>query len=313
MTLGKKLSCYRKLAGMTQQQLGAHLNLSAQAISKWEKDLTEPDLSTLRALAELYKVTVDELLDPEGGFPDAMALNPDAEPVEEEQEIEEATAPAAPPQTLGFCKRCGVVVTEENVGSTEPVVLCKKCEQARAEEEAAAERKKKLDAAMAQKRRDMEQKQAAAEKAARQQKLRRHRNWSFVVAGLAASLFLTFCIIGLTGGFSFGMLAFSVVGTYVVFSYVCCLFYDCFIQSVLLDWAFKSIQWPGLIFTFDVDGIIWLIGMKILFFVLGLLFGFFTTAIGIIIGLVCAPFVFPFQMRKLQKGIREGAEKEEFV
>ena len=87
MTLGKKLSCYRKLAGMTQQQLGAHLNLSAQAISKWEKDLTEPDLSTLRALAELYKVTVDELLDPEGGFPDAMALNPDAEPVEEEQEM----------------------------------------------------------------------------------------------------------------------------------------------------------------------------------------------------------------------------------
>ena len=39
MTLGKKLSSYRKIAGLTQQQLGEHLNLSAQAISKWENDL----------------------------------------------------------------------------------------------------------------------------------------------------------------------------------------------------------------------------------------------------------------------------------
>ena len=70
MTLGRKLAGYRKLAGFTQQQLGEHLNLSAQAISKWEKDLTEPDLATLRVLAELYKVTVDELLDLNSGFQD---------------------------------------------------------------------------------------------------------------------------------------------------------------------------------------------------------------------------------------------------
>ena len=69
MTLGKKLSGYRKIAGLTQQQLGDYLNLSAQAISKWEKDMTEPDLSTLRSLAELYQVSVDELIDLNSGFP----------------------------------------------------------------------------------------------------------------------------------------------------------------------------------------------------------------------------------------------------
>jgi transcriptional regulator with XRE-family HTH domain len=63
MTLGKKLSGYRKLSGMTQQQLGDKLNLSPQAISKWENDLAEPDLTTLKTLAELYQVTVDKLLD----------------------------------------------------------------------------------------------------------------------------------------------------------------------------------------------------------------------------------------------------------
>ena len=63
MTLGKKLSGYRKMLGITQQQLGERLNLSPQAISKWENDLAEPDLATLKMLAELYKVSIDELLD----------------------------------------------------------------------------------------------------------------------------------------------------------------------------------------------------------------------------------------------------------
>ena len=67
MALGKKLANYRKLAGLTQQQLGEQLNLSPQAISKWENDLAEPDLATLRTLADLYKVSVGELIDPDTG------------------------------------------------------------------------------------------------------------------------------------------------------------------------------------------------------------------------------------------------------
>jgi transcriptional regulator with XRE-family HTH domain len=58
MSLGRKLANYRKLAGFTQQQLGEALNLSPQAISKWENDLAEPDLATLRALSELYKIPI---------------------------------------------------------------------------------------------------------------------------------------------------------------------------------------------------------------------------------------------------------------
>lgn len=68
MTLGQKLAGYRKLSGMTQQQLGERLSISAQAISKWEKDLSEPALATMRKLARIYNVTVDELLNLESGF-----------------------------------------------------------------------------------------------------------------------------------------------------------------------------------------------------------------------------------------------------
>lgn len=63
MTLGEQLTRLRKKNYYTQQELGCKLNISAQAISKWENDLSEPDLATLRKLAELYKITLVEILE----------------------------------------------------------------------------------------------------------------------------------------------------------------------------------------------------------------------------------------------------------
>ena len=61
-TVGKKISKYRKLKGMTQEDLATKLNVSAQAVSKWENDLSIPDLPLLIELADLFNVTMDELL-----------------------------------------------------------------------------------------------------------------------------------------------------------------------------------------------------------------------------------------------------------
>ena len=47
---------------MTQEELAAKLAVSAQAVSKWENDITCPDVMTLPKLAELLGITVDELL-----------------------------------------------------------------------------------------------------------------------------------------------------------------------------------------------------------------------------------------------------------
>jgi DNA-binding XRE family transcriptional regulator len=59
--MGNSLSNFRKKAGLTQQQVGDYIGISAQAVSKWENDQSEPDIDTLYKLAELYKTTVDEL------------------------------------------------------------------------------------------------------------------------------------------------------------------------------------------------------------------------------------------------------------
>lgn len=301
MTLGQKLASYRKLAGMTQQQLGDRLNISAQAISKWEKDLTEPALSTLRALADLYKVSVDVLLDPDA--PLGVPVPVIEEEAEFEPEAVHYTAPQEetppPPATIGFCKQCGIAVTQENVGTTSPTVLCKNCVNAIEEE-------KRKQAAQQEAARRQQQQQEQRQLESNRSQRRFTRKKSFVVAGIITALFLIFMIIGMTSGFSVGLLFTTLIGSYVVFSFVSCLFYDCIVQDVVLDWITKSFNAPGLIFTFDLDGCLWLIGMKLLFWAIGLLFSIVVGIIGITFGLILAPFVFPFLMAKEAAAIRSG-------
>ena len=61
-TMGKRISELRKNKGMTQEQLAQRVGVTAQAVSKWENDLSCPDISILPQLAEALGVTTDELL-----------------------------------------------------------------------------------------------------------------------------------------------------------------------------------------------------------------------------------------------------------
>ena len=62
MKLGLTISKLRKEKGMTQEELAEKVNVSAQAISKWENDISMPDISVLPVLAEIFDVSIDELL-----------------------------------------------------------------------------------------------------------------------------------------------------------------------------------------------------------------------------------------------------------
>ena len=65
MTFGEKLNLLRKKAGFTQEEVAQHLGISPQAVSKWENDLSCPDIMLLPEIAKLYGQSVDELLSTE--------------------------------------------------------------------------------------------------------------------------------------------------------------------------------------------------------------------------------------------------------
>ncbi len=63
MNFGTKIRDLRLQKTITQEQLAAHLNVSPQAVSKWENNLTLPDIQLLPEISVFFGVTIDELFD----------------------------------------------------------------------------------------------------------------------------------------------------------------------------------------------------------------------------------------------------------
>ena len=61
-TLGRRIARLRLAKTATQERLAKELNVSSQAVSKWENDINYPDISLLPDLARFLGVSVDELL-----------------------------------------------------------------------------------------------------------------------------------------------------------------------------------------------------------------------------------------------------------
>ena len=241
MTLGQKLAGYRRLSGMTQQQLGDYLNISPQAISKWEKDLSEPALATLRALSELYQVSVDEILDLKSGFPDMTVISND----EEKNENEPSQA-----ATIGYCRECGIAVTEENLATTRPVVRCKSC--AEGFESMRKEHRSK----------DREN-------------LERRYKWSIPIASIGAIVTACIFLVAILSTLDVLLIPIGLFVTYDIFAFIFCLFFDCMITDSIVG--------------YEVDGC-----LSLVFLIVGVF----------LLGILLAPFIFPFVLHKTKKELK---------
>ena len=63
MDIGKKIRALRLEKEVKQEELAEYLGVSVQAVSKWERGMSMPDISLLMPLANLLGVTVTELLE----------------------------------------------------------------------------------------------------------------------------------------------------------------------------------------------------------------------------------------------------------
>ena len=63
MTLEKKLACLRKREGLYQAEVSEKLDVSRQAVTKWETGTSRPSIENLQSLSRLYNVPLEYLLD----------------------------------------------------------------------------------------------------------------------------------------------------------------------------------------------------------------------------------------------------------
>ena len=63
MSIGKKLLSLRQEKGISQEALGRELNVSRQTVSKWESDLSLPDMKMMITISQFYEISITQLLD----------------------------------------------------------------------------------------------------------------------------------------------------------------------------------------------------------------------------------------------------------
>lgn len=103
-SIGRRIAALRKGAGMTQEQLAERLGVSPQAVSKWENDISCPDISMLPAIAEVFGVSADALL----GMQPMKAA--ESAPQNAQQNATESAPQSAPRRPLGDSLWVGLVL-----------------------------------------------------------------------------------------------------------------------------------------------------------------------------------------------------------
>lgn len=102
-SIGRRIAELRKKANMTQMELADHMGITFQSISNWERGNTMPDISKLPELAELFDVTIDELLGKESKLiKNIIEDKEDGHAADEEISVSELVeaAPILKPETL---------------------------------------------------------------------------------------------------------------------------------------------------------------------------------------------------------------------
>ena len=59
---GKAITALRKKNGMTQAELGNALNVTYQAVSKWENDLSQPSIDVIADICKIFNISIDDFI-----------------------------------------------------------------------------------------------------------------------------------------------------------------------------------------------------------------------------------------------------------
>ena len=264
---GGAIQTLRKNKNMTQAELGEKLNVSSQAVSKWENGLSQPDLETLQKLTSIFEISIDEFAKMSDGNAVVKSENSPKKEIEEPEE-----------KLLGVCTVCGRgIYNEATIGAKSPKLVCLNCHL-----EAKRLEKQKKDEEIRRK--------IAAEKASR--------------VYFRKCLIIPAIIIVLLLGITIPIMVSKGVKDayyYVIVSISAVLLWMAIPQALWdygpVMWCFdvffiKTFTMPGIIFSLDIDGIVWAIAVKIALAVLSVTLTILCSLFGIFLACIIAPFSF---------------------
>ncbi len=268
-TIGQNIKRLRTERQLTQKALAEKLFVTAQAVSRWENGEVEPSVSTISEIARIFGVSADEIL----------GIQTEKRAPEQPQEqappihiiYNEYTEPQRP--VLGVCEKCNQPIYDgKNLIRNDSHILCRKCQNAILQQQKALQIERGHT--------------------------RRKRSILFG-AILAALLLITGIVVAAVNqrpSCIIWFLAAAILG-FTLLS--CCILNNNFIGDMVLSiFEFGFIKFPGVIFSWDLDGIIWLITIKLSFWLLSVVLACATGALAILIGGIVSLFVYPFALRK---------------
>ncbi|HOC98008.1 MAG TPA: helix-turn-helix domain-containing protein [Bacilli bacterium] len=277
--LGTKIKQLRSEHNLTQRELADLLYVSTQAVSRWENGDVEPSVTTLRSMAQIFNVTLDELLGAD--LPEHIPEEKVEVVKEEIEEIKEESKPINTAPVLAVCEICNqpiynpkkIIRRKDAYGRS---VVCTDC--------VAKEKQARLKAHILESK--------------------RRRTKAFIVPGIIAGLWL---LLGSISAFSsempagytrFDMFASILVMAIPIFTFPACLILkNNFIREAMATvFTFAFVKFPGIIFTLDIGGIIFLITVKLFFFVLGIFLMIFFGGLALAVGIGLSVFVYPFAL-----------------
>ena len=279
MTLGQKLKKLRIDKNLTQKDLADQLHVTFQTVSKWENDENEPDIATLKELAKLYGCSVDYL------------INED-EIVQKEEQPASTQTVVIHQKEMHVCEYCKKDIPEDDLEISR--VCTRPAGRGHAAEYRQALYHKECFVQLTKERQEAAKREKAA-RASRGKKL----SFGWGIAGgvvafvIALLVFLMAPDVKVAVHPALGVL-YSVLIGYGIFAMLYCIISGSYIGEVFVWCASLSIKFPGIIFSWDLGGIIWLIWMKVLFAVLGFLIGILALLFAIVLSALLGGFSFPF-------------------
>ncbi len=289
MTFGQKIKKLRNDAGLTQKDLANKMNVSFQTVSKWESDLNEPDIASIKELSKFFNCSFEYL------------LNDEEEEIKEEV-VEKPIVAPTPTEVVTktivihqneahVCARCGKDIPEDELVSEDST---RKERHGRHTRTVSVGQTYYHNHCLEEVKKERTEAAHIAKIAKTSSSKKKCFGWGIAagVIGLGVALAIFLCNTQYVHP-ALGVL-YSVLIGYGMFAMLYCILSGSYIGDVFVWCAGLSIKFPGLIFSWDLDGFVWLISMKILFAILGFLVGVFALLFAITLSAALGGISFPF-------------------